>query len=215
MCVGGGGNVRGVLVCGCGCGWVGRCVCVCAQCVCSVGVMYCVSVHVLLHGASKQLRKRENEDSKSTGKKMIGVPMNGFEPTPSLACKLQLQLLLWLNGHFMNVITWILHHQIENLSGITPGSPMVGTPIILAQRPISPGQIEDLWIMVAGGRCSLVAEHWYGMPMALGLIPGSFTFLSCFFSISEVFGCNGMIQMYLIRPALIGLVDGQMGKFSS
>ena len=59
--------MRGVLVCGCVCVWVGRCVC--AQCVCSVGVMYCVSVHVFLHGASKQLRKSENEDSKSTGKR--------------------------------------------------------------------------------------------------------------------------------------------------
>ena len=60
-----------------------------------------------------------------------------------------------------------------------------------------------------------MAEHWYGMPMALGLIPGSSTFLSYFFAISEVFGRNGMIQMYLIRPGLLGLVDGQMGTFSS
>ena len=36
---------------------------------------------------------------------------------------------------------------IENLSGITAGSPMVGTPIILVQRPINPGLIIDLWIM--------------------------------------------------------------------
>ena len=57
-----------------------------AQCVCGFCVMYCVSVHVFLHGASKQPSERENEDNKSTGKKMIGVPMNGFEPTPSLAC---------------------------------------------------------------------------------------------------------------------------------
>ena len=57
--------------------------CVCVQCVCGVGVVYCVSVHVFAHGTSKQSTKYENEDSKSTGKKMIGVPMNGFEPTCS------------------------------------------------------------------------------------------------------------------------------------
>ena len=28
-------------------------------------------------------KKRKNEDKKSTGKKTIGVPMNGFEPSPS------------------------------------------------------------------------------------------------------------------------------------
>ena len=37
----------------------------CAQCVCSVGVMYCVSVHVIVPGASEQPRKRENIDNKS------------------------------------------------------------------------------------------------------------------------------------------------------
>ena len=36
---------------------------------------------------------------------------------------------------------------IENLSGITAGSPMVRTPIILVRRPINPGLIIDLWIM--------------------------------------------------------------------
>ena len=36
---------------------------------------------------------------------------------------------------------------IENLSRITAGSPMLGTPIILVQRPISPGLIKDLWIV--------------------------------------------------------------------
>ena len=36
---------------------------------------------------------------------------------------------------------------IENLSGITAGSPMLGTPIILVQRPISPGLVKDLWIV--------------------------------------------------------------------
>ena len=35
---------------------------------------------------------------------------------------------------------------IENLSGITAGSPMVGTPIILVWRPINPGLIVDIWI---------------------------------------------------------------------
>ncbi len=33
---------------------------------------------------------------------------------------------------------------IENLSGITAVSPMVGTPIILVRRPINPGLIIDL-----------------------------------------------------------------------
>ena len=36
---------------------------------------------------------------------------------------------------------------IENLSRITAGSPMLGTPIILVQRPISPGLVKDLWIV--------------------------------------------------------------------
>ena len=36
---------------------------------------------------------------------------------------------------------------IENLSGITAGSLMVGTPIISVRRPINPGLIKDLWIM--------------------------------------------------------------------
>ena len=35
--------------------------------------------------------------------------------------------------------------------------------------------------------------------------PGSSTFLSCPFTISEVFGSNGLIQRSLIRPGLIGL----------
>ena len=37
---------------------------------------------------------------------------------------------------------------IENLSGITAGSPMVGTPIILVRRPINPGLIIDPWINI-------------------------------------------------------------------
>ncbi len=36
---------------------------------------------------------------------------------------------------------------IEILSGITAGSPMVGTPIILVRRPINPSLIIDLWIV--------------------------------------------------------------------
>ena len=56
-----------VSVDGCGCEWVG--VGGCAQCVCSVGVVYCVSVHVIVPGTSEQPRKRENKDNKSTGKR--------------------------------------------------------------------------------------------------------------------------------------------------
>ena len=37
----------------------------------------------IVHGASKQPRKRENKDNKSTGKKMIGGPISGYEPTPT------------------------------------------------------------------------------------------------------------------------------------
>ena len=37
---------------------------------------------------------------------------------------------------------------IEILSGITAGSPMVGTPIILVRRPINPGLIIDHWINI-------------------------------------------------------------------
>ena len=36
--------------------------------------------------------------------------------------------------------------QSRNLSEITAGSPMVGTPVNLVRRPISPGLIKDLWI---------------------------------------------------------------------
>ena len=50
-----------------------------------------------------------------------------------------------------------------------------------------------------------MAEQWHGMAVALGSIPGGSTFLSCIFAISEIFGCNGMIQRFLIRPGLIGL----------
>ena len=47
---------------------------------------------------------------------------------------------------------------IENLSGITAGSPMVGTPIILVRRPINPGLIEDLWIMPLHPKTSEMSE---------------------------------------------------------
>ena len=50
-----------------------------------------------------------------------------------------------------------------------------------------------------------MAEQWHDMPVALGLIPGGSTFLSCSFAISEVFGRNGMIQRSFIRLGLIGL----------
>ena len=43
--------------------------------------------------------------------------------------------------------------------------------------------------VVAGGSCSLVAEHWHGKPKALGSIPGSSIFLSSPFSaIPKVYG---------------------------
>ena len=48
---------------------------------------------------------------------------------------------------------------IENLSGITAGSPMVGTPIILVQRPINPGLIIDLWIMPLRPKTSEIAKE--------------------------------------------------------
>ena len=41
-------------------------------------------------------------------------------------------------------------------------------------------------VVVAGGSCRLVAEHWDRKPKALGSIPGSSTFLSCSFAISKV-----------------------------
>ena len=59
----------GVFVCVavCVCVWLGRCVCVCVcvQCVCDVGIVYCVSVH----GATKRPRKRETEDKSPEGKR--------------------------------------------------------------------------------------------------------------------------------------------------
>ena len=48
---------------------------------------------------------------------------------------------------------------IENLSGITAGSSMVGIPIILFQRPINPGLIKDLWIMPLRQKTSEMAKE--------------------------------------------------------
>ena len=48
--------------------WVCTCEGVGVQCVCHFVVVYCVSVYVSMHGASKQPRKRGNEDT-STRKK--------------------------------------------------------------------------------------------------------------------------------------------------
>ncbi len=48
---------------------------------------------------------------------------------------------------------------IENLSGITAGSPMVGTPIILVQTPVSPGLIKDLWIKPLRPKTSEMAKE--------------------------------------------------------
>ena len=52
-----------------------------------------------------------------------------------------------------------------------------------------------------------MAEQWHGMTVALGSIPGGSTFLSCSFAISEVFGCNGMIQRSLIISILNWSLD--------
>ena len=47
----------------------------------------------------------------------------------------------------------------ENRSGITAGSLMVGTPIILVQRPINPGVIKDLWILPLHLKTSEMAKE--------------------------------------------------------
>ena len=47
---------------------------------------------------------------------------------------------------------------IEILSEITAGSLMVGTPINLIQRPISPGLIKDLWIKPLRPKTSEMAK---------------------------------------------------------
>ena len=48
---------------------------------------------------------------------------------------------------------------IKNLSRITAGSPMVGTPIILVWRPINPGLIKDLWIVQLRPKTSDMAKE--------------------------------------------------------
>ena len=48
---------------------------------------------------------------------------------------------------------------IENPSGVTAGSRMVGTPIILVQRPINPGPIKDLWIMALHPKTSEMTKE--------------------------------------------------------
>ena len=43
----------------------------CMQCVCGVGVMYCVSVHVFVHAWGKQItNKKINVDNMSAGKRL-------------------------------------------------------------------------------------------------------------------------------------------------
>ena len=82
------------------------------------------------------------------------------------------------------IVQWIL-------SSITAGSPMVRTPT-------------PLQLVVAGGSCSSVAEHWHEKPKILGLIPSSSTFLSCSFTIQRSTDSNCKIRSS-IRPWLIGL----------
>lgn len=61
--------------------WKTMVVLVCA-CVCLHWCVHCVSVHVSVHWAGKQLRKRprENEDKQQQEKGWL-VPMNALEPT--------------------------------------------------------------------------------------------------------------------------------------
>ena len=49
--------------------------------------------------------------------------------------------------------------SLRILSGITAGSPMSGTPIILVRRPINPGLIKDLWIMPLRPKTSEMAKE--------------------------------------------------------
>ena len=60
---------------------------------------------------------------------------------------------------------------IENLSGITAGSPMVGTPIILVRRPINSGLIKDLWIMPLRPKTSEIAKEQEGKVEPPGIEP--------------------------------------------
>ena len=69
---------------------------------------------------------------------------------------------------------------IENLSGITAGSLMVGTPIILVQRPINPGLIKDLWIMPLHLKTSEMVMLFEQMFLLLMLPPMLSLHTGCF-----------------------------------
>ena len=81
------------------------------------------------------------------------------------------------------IVQWIL-------SSITAGSPMVGT-------------LTPLQLVVVGGSCSSVEEHWHGKPMALGLSPSSSPFFPALSPFQRSTDSNGEIRS-LIRPWLIG-----------
>ena len=83
---------------------------------------------------------------------------------------------------------------IKNLSEITAGSPMVGSPINLVQRPMSPGLIKDLWIKPLRPKTSEMVKGHERKVELPGIEPRAIGF-----------GHNGLIQRSLIRPGLIGL----------
>ena len=58
---------------------------VCAQCICSVGVVYCVSVHLFVYGQAKNQVKEKMKTSQQK-KRDDKCDRCGFEPTPS-ACE--------------------------------------------------------------------------------------------------------------------------------
>ena len=82
------------------------------------------------------------------------------------------------------IVQWIL-------SSITAGSPMVGTPT-------------PLQLVVAGGSCSSVAQHWYGKPMARVWFPAAPPFFPALSQFQRSTDSNCKIRS-LIRPWLIGL----------
>ena len=97
---------------------------------------------------------------------------------------------------------------------------MVGTPIILVQRPINPGLIIDLWIIPLCPKTSEMVKEQERKVEPPGIEPGPLAYRAIAlplsysshqqpplipFAISEVFGHNGMIQRSIIRPGLIGL----------
>ena len=89
--------------------------------------------------------------------------------------------------------------------------------VVVFKLPYSPSEQNHSWEsdgwdsnyfgpkVVAGGSCTLVAEHWHGKPMVQVQFPAAPPALSCSFAISEVFGRNGLIQRSSIRPRLIDL----------